>query len=229
MMADVQLTLGPVAFGGFEVPPHIRFGGKQVLAVHRLPGGTRVIDAMGPDDAELTWSGVFTGADAGERARLLDVLRIGGLPLPLSWDAFFYSVLISELHLDYSNPWWIPYQISCTVLLDATIVVAEVAATVATAISQDLTSAAGYFDVTSLQTMLGISGATTQGTTNYNVAMAALMSASTSINTQIATAGSVTSANDVTTAVAGAGQLARLTAARGYVARSALNLANASS
>ncbi len=229
MMAGIQLVLGPVAFNGFEVPPHIRFGGKQVLAVHRLPGGTRVIDAMGPDDAELRWDGVFSGPDAGERARLLDVLRIGGLPLPLSWDAFFYTVLISELELDYSNPWWIPYRVSCTVVLDATIVVADIAATIATAIGQDLTSAAGYFDVSSLQTALGVSGATTQGTASYSTATVALASASTNIDTQIAAAGSITAANDLRTAVAGAGQLAQLSAARGYVTRSAVNLANASS
>ena len=87
----------------------------------------------------------------------------------------------------------------------------------------------GYFDVSSLQTTLGANGATTQGTASYGAATVALASASTSIDTQIAAAGAITAANDVPSAVAGAGQLAQLTAARGYVGRSAVNLANASS
>lgn len=228
-MADIQLVLGPVAFDGFEVPPSLRFGGKQVLAVHRLPGGGRVIDAMGRDDAELRWQGVFSGAEAGERARLLDVMRIAGLPLPLSWDAFFYTVLISDLELDYTNPWWIPYRISCTVVLDATAAIVDAAVSVATAIGQDLTAAAAYIDVSGLQSTLTATGATTQGTASYGQATNAFAAASANIDTQMAAAGSIVSANDIPTAVAGAGQLAQLSAARGYLGRSAVNLANASS
>jgi hypothetical protein len=58
-MSDIVLVLGPVAFSDFEDPERIRFGGAQRLAVHKLPGGARVIDALGPDDTEIGWSGIF--------------------------------------------------------------------------------------------------------------------------------------------------------------------------
>lgn len=88
-MPDVVLVLGPVAFADFEIPERIAFGGTQRLAVHKLPGGLRVIDALGRDDRELTWSGIFAGPDATARSRLLDLLRARGAVLPLTWDVFF--------------------------------------------------------------------------------------------------------------------------------------------
>ena len=64
--------LGPVVFRDFEVPERINLGGRQRLAVHMLPGGGRVVDAMGPDDAPIRWSGTFSGVDAAERVRMLE-------------------------------------------------------------------------------------------------------------------------------------------------------------
>ena len=58
------LTLGSIVFDGFEVPSRVEFGGEQQLAVHKLIGGARVIDALGRDDAALRWRGVLSGAEA---------------------------------------------------------------------------------------------------------------------------------------------------------------------
>ncbi len=129
-------VLGPVAFAGFEVPERITLGGRQRLAVHTLPGGARIVDAMGPDDGELAWSGTFSGAAAAERVRQLDRLRRAGLALPLAWDGWRFTVIISEFEADSANPWWVPYRISCTVLSEGDLAVAEllpVAATLAEA------------------------------------------------------------------------------------------------
>ena len=117
-MPDIVLALGPVTFQDFEVPSGINFGGAQRLAVHRLPGGARIIDAMGRDDAQITFSGVFSGPNASWRARSLDELRSAGAVLPITWDAFFLSVIISDFQADYQNGWWIPYSITCIVLRD---------------------------------------------------------------------------------------------------------------
>lgn len=136
------LVLGPVAFQGFEVPEHVTVGGRQRLVVHRMPGGGRVVDALGPDDAELVWSGTLSGPDAAERFRLLDTLRRAGEPLPLAWDAFAYDVVISNLEADTASPWWIPYRIACTVLQDNTALPLAVAA--AETALDDLALAAGY-------------------------------------------------------------------------------------
>src|ERR1700759_4325505 len=95
------LLLGSVTFQDFELPPRIVFGGAQRLAIHRLPGGARVIDAMGRDDGEISWSGAFSGADAADRARQLDLVRAQGAVLPLAWDAFAYLVVIARFAADY--------------------------------------------------------------------------------------------------------------------------------
>ena len=105
-MTDVALLLGPIVFQDFEVPSGINFGGRQRLALHRLPSGSRVIDALGRDDAQISFSGIFAGSDAILRARSLDELRVAGIPLPLTWDVLFYTVLISDFCADYRSSWW---------------------------------------------------------------------------------------------------------------------------
>ena len=111
-------VLGPVAFQDFEVPERISIGGRQQLAVHNLPGGGRVVDAMGPDEAPIEWSGVFSGASAAERVRYLELLRRAGDTLALSWDGWRYSVVIEQFTAEVSNPWWIPYEIRLCVIPD---------------------------------------------------------------------------------------------------------------
>ena len=78
-----SLSLGDVLFADLEVPDHITFGGEQALTVHKLVGGTRIIDAMGRDDMPLEWSGWFMGAEALSRARYLETQRIAGTAVPL--------------------------------------------------------------------------------------------------------------------------------------------------
>jgi len=124
--------LGPVAFQGFEVPERITLGGKQRLAVHTLPGGARIVDAMGPDDGELAWSGMISGTDAVERVRQLDGLRRAGQALPLGWDGWRFTVIISRFEADCASPWWVPYRVSCTVLAEGDLAVVEALPALAT-------------------------------------------------------------------------------------------------
>lgn len=150
-------VLGPVAFSGFEVPERITLGGRQRLAVHTLPGGARIVDAMGPDDGELAWSGTFSGAGASERVRLLDRLRRAGLALPLAWDGWRFTVIISEFEADSANPWWVPYRISCTVLSEGDLVVAELlplAATLAEAAALGWDPGGGEDQITAAEAAL---------------------------------------------------------------------------
>src|SRR5260370_40833549 len=108
-MSD-YLLLGPVLFQDFELPDRIAWGGAQRLAVHRLPGGIRVIDSLGRDDADISWSGVFTGPDAGLRARLLDLPRADGGLLPLAWSSFVYTAAIPRFDAEYPAENWTPYR-----------------------------------------------------------------------------------------------------------------------
>ena len=108
--------LGGIALTEFEVPERIGIGGRQQLAVHNLPGGGRVVDAMGPDEVPIRWTGTFSGQDAAPRVRALERLRRAGNSLPLTWDSWLYTVIIEEFTADVSNPWWIPYRIQLCVL-----------------------------------------------------------------------------------------------------------------
>lgn len=112
----VFLTLGPITFANFEIPEQINFGGAQSLSVKKLVGGQRVVDAMGRDDADISWSGLFQGATAEFRANYLDGLRVAGAPLPLSWSQHNYSVVIKEFSPVFNRFYWIPYSITCTVV-----------------------------------------------------------------------------------------------------------------
>jgi hypothetical protein len=225
-MSDFSLTLGPVAFAGFEIPSSITLGGKQRLAIHKLPGGIRIIDAMGADPADLAWSGIFTGPDAADRARILDTLRVAGLQMLLTWDAFLYTVIIESFAADYRSPWWIPYRVSCAVVRDEAAALVTSLLSLAPAIGDDLATA-GIF-ATTAAAAVAAPGATTAGTAAYIAATATLNTTVTGLTSQIAAAEPAIQASDVPTAAAACGVLAQLTAARAYTARAARNLATAS-
>jgi hypothetical protein len=225
------LLLGPVQFDAFELPGQIRFGGAQRLAVHQLPGGVRVVDAMGRDDAQIVWRGAFSGADAVERARMLDLLRVAGSPLPLTWDGFCYTVLIARFDAEYTRPNWIPYGIACTVLRDETAAPIAVVASLAAAGLADLGTADGFscgVDLSAAAATLAVAGATTLGTAAYASAVTALGGVSALLDGELIGAESaIGAAVDITSAAVAAQQLAAVVAARGYIDRTAANLANA--
>jgi hypothetical protein len=141
-MALLALLLGPILFQDFELPASITWGGAQSLTVHKLPGGARVIDAMGRDDADITWSGIFSGPFAADRARALDLMRGDGALWPLTWGSFFYSAIIFRFEADQRRPNWIPYRITCKVLRDETAALLEIPIDQATQAAQDLAQAA---------------------------------------------------------------------------------------
>ena len=245
-MSDIVLLLGPIVFKDFEIPAGISFGGAQRLAIHRLPGGARVIDALGRDDAALSFTGIFTGADATLRARAVDELRSLGLPLPFTWDVFFYSVVIASFQADYRNSNWIPYRISCTVIRDEAAAIVETAISTATSALADVTTALasagtagiGFFGT---QSAIVAPGATTSGTAAFAAAQSSLAGAQSTLNAGLVASENLLEGTNLigaSTANAGiaglsqatnaAGQLSQITQARSYLGRAAVNLANAS-
>lgn len=139
----VNLTLGGVVFADFEIPERINFGGGQMLSVHKLPGGTRVIDAMGPDDEDIRWSGRFRGPSAEQRGFLLDFMRRSGQQVLLTWSLHRYQVVIREFKADFQQPYEIPYSIACTVVLDETQAIAQAAIGFIEAMAADVVNAVG--------------------------------------------------------------------------------------
>lgn len=246
-MSDIAFILGPVVFQDFEVAAGIGFGGQQRLAIHQLPGGARVIDALGRQDADITVSGIFSGQDATLRARALDEMRALGATLPLTWDVFFYSVVIRDFKADYQNGFWIPYRLVCTVLRDEASALLETSLSLAGSVLADIGAAAGEalgaIDLGPVQTALAAPGAFTSGTSGFGVAASSLAGVRSAIAAGLGSAGatlgaasSTLSANTdaasgaaaLASATNAAGQLGALASARGYVGRAAVNLANAS-
>ena len=90
------LTLGGVAFDSFSTPSHMMGGGRQTMVMHKLPGGSRVIDTLGPDEANVNWDGFFFGNNAYSTALTLDGMRAAGLVVPLIWGGQYRSVIIEN-------------------------------------------------------------------------------------------------------------------------------------
>lgn len=120
-MPAIAVKLGDFTFGAFEVPELIGVGGEQQNVVHELIGGGRAVDAMGQRPRELTWSGLFFGAGALDRARFVDQLRAAGNALDLTWSQFAYSVMIRSFHYDFVHAWRLPYTIALDVIEDRTL------------------------------------------------------------------------------------------------------------
>ena len=137
------LILGGIEFQDYEIPAEVIFGGKQTLAVHKLIGGDRVVDAMGPDDDEVTWSGRFQGADATDRAQALEALRASGAQVALVFGSFFYLVVVSQVKCHYQRGYQIPYEVSCTVVQSDSSGASSFAASLDSLVSGDMRSAVG--------------------------------------------------------------------------------------
>ena len=97
------LIIGSLILQGYEVPNHITIGGSQAVTIHKLPGGGRIIDAMGPDDGAVAWRGLFIGPNAAQRARSLDGMRVQGTPQVLSFGDYSFNVIIVHCEYDYQE------------------------------------------------------------------------------------------------------------------------------
>lgn len=142
MSTDV-LNLGGFLFTGYSTPDVMMGGGRQAMVVHKLPGGTRVIDTLGPDEAEISWRGHFFENAAYAKCLQLDAMRAAGAVLTLSWGGTERSVLIADFVYRVRRlPVWVEYSITCTVVVNPSL--GNVGAFVATAdsmVTSDLANA----------------------------------------------------------------------------------------
>lgn len=136
----MALVLGPIVFTDYAIPESVSHGGAQALAVHKLLGGDRVVDAMGPDQSEIAWSGRFQGASASAQATSLDALRQSGIQVPLVFGLNFYLVVVSKVSLNFERTYQITYQISCTVVSSVGSILGQVVATLDDLVSTDISS-----------------------------------------------------------------------------------------
>jgi hypothetical protein len=253
---EQPVTLGDFVFAGYEVPESIRWGGSQSLAVHKLVGGERIIDAMGPDDADIGWSGIFLSSDASDRADELDQMRLAGVPVSLLFSGRSYDVVVRSFRADQRKSNHVPYNIVCTVLRDFG--PNPPAPTILSQVTDDLNQALG-FDVpqalagvqTALQTVTPVLVPLVSlvGGTAASVAVAKGLGAATALSTaagdlaagQIAgiteaassvgnVVGAATAANataNMRTAGAATEEAAKAAAMQAYIGRAQKNVANA--
>ena len=115
-MANDILVLGNFVFTDFSPPSKMPWGGAHALAIHKLPGGSRVIDKLGPDEADFTWDGIIWGADAFEQAQALDAMRISGATVPLTWGGQAWNVIVSHFAPEMCRfPMYVHYSITVVV------------------------------------------------------------------------------------------------------------------
>lgn len=148
------VMLGDVVFSGMEVPASIAWGGQQQLVVHKFPGGARVIDAMGRDDAPLSWSGILDGFDRADRAFTLDQMRVSGACYRLSWGTHLYSVVVRAFRAE-DVAFQVRYTITCEVLRDETADDASTATPLLGAITDGISQALAIAEVVTDAVALG--------------------------------------------------------------------------
>lgn len=110
------ISLGDFDFTRFEVPEIVTHGTRQKLETHTMPGGRRVIDAMGPEELPITWNGRLIGVNAGLRARQLKAMCQRGRRLVLRWGINRMDVVIQEASFEDLRREFINYKIECVAL-----------------------------------------------------------------------------------------------------------------
>ncbi|MFL9904219.1 hypothetical protein PQR71_39880 [Paraburkholderia fungorum] len=194
-MSDFTLYLDSVAFQEFEIPDSIKAGGSQALFKHKYPGGVRTIDTLGPDDDDITWSGVFMDGTAQDRCAQLDVMRRQGNQVVVTWAGYQYLVVIADFKWDFRRFWQIPYTITLAVVQDETQPAQSSAPDVDSQTGSDALTATS--DVTSIDDSLGALTTTTTGAVTDSVqstlldAAATLSSAVSSVTSSVSSVASI--------------------------------------
>lgn len=195
-----SLTIGPFVLTGLALPEAMPIGGKQALPMKTLPGGKRIIDAMGRDDNVISWGGIFYGQGVSATIRGLDMLRVSAQVVTLAWDVYSYQVIVQEFTAKTRVSGPQPYQISCLVVQDNTAVQGTTATDMALQVANDLQSgnpiaALGAVSqgivgssVTNAATAAGATNATTVGSAAYTAAVGAVNTAAGAINDAVNTA-----------------------------------------
>ena len=239
---QAPVILGPVVFAGHEVPSRISIGGAHAVVIHRLPGGGRVMDAMGSDDGAIGWSGYFTGPIATTRARVVDAIRRAGETVGLSFGDYAFNVVV--VHFEYvlqDRGALISYRIRMEIMPDVAAATNGTSVAIAASLSNDVAAAAAILPgfglagaqaaLIELASAVALPGDPTSASNSAAVGFA-LGGSSSVLQNAIAACGAgltatvlggnpgLGSATALAGAVSQAGSLAAATQAAGYVNRS---------
>lgn len=238
------IVLGSFEFQDFEVPETVSLPVKQAVAVHKLIGGDRIANAMGPDYGDIAWSGTILGAGAEYRAQTLKALVDAAQPVPLTWGQWSFTVFIASCPLTfrYSR---VTYSIRCVILRDESAAQDQADTDLTGSVIGDLGAAIGVANSTmqpvlsTAQSALVALGAITPGSASVASALTSVQSAQQALSATTGTATSlvsgvstranaagapVASMADLSTAAAQTGVVAQGAMALGYLGRVAANL-----
>lgn len=137
-----SVVLGGIAFESWEVPNKLPFGLNQHHVVHRLMGGTRVVDTMGPDPEPITWNGRFRGPNAMARAMMFRSLTAEGGELELLWNGLAFLVVITSFKPIAEREFEIPYTMTVEVVEDLDAPIGGLISSLDAIIAGDLSAAA---------------------------------------------------------------------------------------
>jgi len=179
-MSDITLVLGDFVFQDFEVPERIPFSTEQRLAIKKMVGGVRDIQALGTDPPPIVWTGTFMptadGQSALDRARIVQQMVNDALPVALSWDELYLLVMIRLFDPDYRF-YQIPYRITCEVLQDLTApIYADAGFDADDAIDGDLDAANALTASTGDLTLSGLMGSVSTAVGNVKTFVSASLS-----------------------------------------------------
>jgi hypothetical protein len=224
----MSLTLGSVTFRDMEVPEAISFGGRQDVNIQHLLDGNRFVEALGNDDGLISFSGIFTGNDAIERAQALDLARELGQVLPLAWTGFYYSVIIDRFEAEYRRLNLIPFTIVCVVADNPIADLATAAISAVSMVGDDLLAASGlavgagissgYFSDRSLA---GVSALTGVVSASLAAGGAALVAGVGGVNGAVTSEGAISAIAGLVTV---SGQVSAQACVYGYASRALTNI-----
>ena len=118
MTAVTVVRLGDIVFEGFSLPENMPIGGEQSLSVKRMIGGRKQVQAMGPDHDPIVWNGIIYDEFAELKVFQLDLLRISGRQVQLTFATRAYLVVVRRFVAKLRKPQLYDYEISCEVVTD---------------------------------------------------------------------------------------------------------------
>jgi hypothetical protein len=100
---SVPLTFGDVAFNSEECPAHLPLPVVAKTVVSELVGGGRVVQSMGPQPQQVTFSGTFWNVNVATRVALLRSYCVSGIAQSLTWGVEAYTGILSKFEPTYQN------------------------------------------------------------------------------------------------------------------------------
>lgn len=111
-----RVVLGDFEFLDFEVPERIAIPGRQKTVLHQMIGGKRTVDVLGTEYDPLSWSGIITGSQSGDRVSALERMRDAGEQLTLTLDNYSFTVVITSFTPVYEFIYRRPFTIEVAIV-----------------------------------------------------------------------------------------------------------------